>query len=104
MGKRDLKELNSRVQVLLLHLLKWQNQPDGRSPSWQATIVTQRIEIEALLRQSPSLRPKLTSEFVQNYANAVKRAVPETGLRKEDFPVGCPFTIEQILDEEFLPT
>jgi len=104
MGKRDLKELNSRVQVLLLHLLKWQNQPDGRSPSWQATIVTQRIEIEALLRQSPSLRPKLTSELVQNYANAVKRAVPETGLRKEDFPVGCPFTIEQILDEEFLPT
>jgi len=104
MGKRDLKELNSRVQVLLLHLLKWQNQPDGRSPSWQATIVTQRIEIEALLRQSPSLRPKLTSELVQNYANAVKRAVPETGLRTEDFPVGCPFTIEQILDEEFLPT
>jgi len=104
MGKRDLKELNSRVQVLLLHLLKWQNQPDGRSPSWQTTIVTQRIEIEALLRQSPSLRPKLTSELVQNYANAVKRAVPETGLRKEDFPVGCPFTIEQILDEEFLPT
>ena len=104
MGKRDLKELNSRVQVLLSHILKWQHQPDGRSPSWQTTIVTQRLEIEALLRQSPSLRPKLTSELVQNYVNAVKRAVPQTGLRKEDFPVGCPFTIEQILDEEFLPT
>jgi hypothetical protein len=33
MGKRDLKELNSRVQVLLLHLLEWQLEPEGRSRS-----------------------------------------------------------------------
>lgn len=103
MGKRDLKELNSRVQVLVSHLLKWQRHPDRLSPSWQSTIVSQRLEIDALLRQSPTLRPKLTSELVHNYAGAVKRAVPETGLRKEDFPVDCPFTVEQILDEEFLP-
>jgi hypothetical protein len=104
MGRRDVKELNSRVQVLLSHLLKWQRQPERRSPSWQSTIVTQRLEIDALLRQSPSLRPNLGSELARNYAGAVKRAVPETGLGKADFPVDCPFTVEQILDEEFLPT
>lgn len=103
MGKRDLKELNSRVQVLLSHLLEWQRQPDRRSPSWQSTIVTQRLEVDALLRQSPSLRPKLASELVHDYAGAVKRALPDTGLRREDFPVACPFTVEQILDDEFLP-
>ena len=31
MGKRDLRGLNSRVQVLLIHLLKWQLQPEKRS-------------------------------------------------------------------------
>ena len=103
MGKRDLKELNSRVQVLLAHLLKWQLQPDKRSPSWQTTIVTQRLEIEALLGQSPSLRPKLSSELAKNYSGAVKRTMPESRLSKDEFPRQCPFTVAQILDEDFLP-
>jgi hypothetical protein len=103
MGKRDLKELNSRMQVLLMHLLKWQLQPARRSPSWQSTIVAQRLEIDALLRQSPSLRPKVASELAANYVGAVKRAVPETGLGRDEFPVRCPFTVDQILDEDFLP-
>src|SRR5207253_2702824 len=60
MGKRDLRELNSRVQVVLAHLLKWQLQPKKRTRSWQITLLTQRSEIDTLLRDSPSLRPKLT--------------------------------------------
>jgi hypothetical protein len=103
MGKRDLKELNSRMQVLLMHLLKWQLQPDKRSPSWETTIITQRIEIAALIQQSPSLRPKLESELAANYAGAVKRALPETALRKDQFPSACPYRVDQIVDEQFLP-
>lgn len=103
MGKRDLKELNSRMQVLLMHLLKWQLQSARRAPSWQATMITQRLEIDAILRQSPSLRAKLASELGYNYAGAVKRAVPETGLDVGEFPPVCPFTLDQILDEHFLP-
>jgi hypothetical protein len=103
MGKRDLKELNSRVQVLLMHLLKWQLQPDRRSPSWQSTIVTQRLEIDALLQQSPSLRERLATELAANYAGALKRALPETGLSKDAFPARCPFTVDQMLEEESLP-
>jgi len=80
--ERDLKELNSRMQVLLMHLLKWRMQPDKRSSSWQSTIVTQRIEIDAILDQSPSLR---------------------AGLQPDRFPRDCPFTVVQILDEDFLP-
>jgi hypothetical protein len=103
MGKRDLKELNSRMQVLLMHLLKWKLQPDKRSPSWESTIVTQRLEIEALLQMSPSLRNRLTSELGRNYEGAVKRAVPESGLSGDHFPNKCPFSVKQALDEEFLP-
>jgi len=104
MGKRDLKEINSRLQVLLLHLLKWRLQPDKRSASWQSTIVTQRLEIEALLEMSPSLRTRLATGLARNHAGAVKRALPETGLDERDFPSACPFLIEQILDEGYLPT
>jgi hypothetical protein len=103
MGKRDLKELNSRVQVLVMHLLKCQFQPAMRSQSWTSTIVTQRIEIEADLKQSPSLKRKVRTGLPDNYAKAVRRAVAETGLPPGHFPAECPFTVDQILDPEFLP-
>ena len=103
MGRRDLKELNSRMRVLLIHLLKRHLQPEKRSRSWDSTIVSQRIEIEDDLKQSPSLRAKLRAEFKDNYEKAVRRAIVETGLARDRFPNECPFTLEQILDPEFLP-
>ena len=57
LGKRERAALESRLTVLLAHLLKWDFQPSKRSRSWQATIELQRTRIERLLRQSPSLRP-----------------------------------------------
>ncbi len=103
MGKRDVNELCSRMELLIAHLLKWKHQPRKRSISWRATIVTQRLEIRRLLRQSPSLRRHLSIEAVENYSGAVKRAAAQTGLKKGAFPSPCPFSQVQILDEEFLP-
>ena len=103
MGRRDVRELNSRMRVLLVHLLKWQVQPDQRAGSWRGTISAQRQELDALLEQSPSLRPKLESGLAGNYARAVKRAAAETGLESERFPHACLYRVEQILDEGFLP-
>ncbi|OFV87560.1 MAG: hypothetical protein A3J75_08035 [Acidobacteria bacterium RBG_16_68_9] len=103
MGKRDVDELCSRMEVLIAHLLKWKQQPRKRSTSWRATIVTQRLEIRRLLRRSPSLRRHLRSEEAENYDGALKRAAAETGLGRKTFPSVCPYSIEQILDEEFLP-
>ena len=103
MGRRDVRELNRRVQILLAHLLKWQTQSDQRSRSWRSTITVQRLELEGLLAQSPSLRPKLESGLGNNYARAVKRAVAETDLAADRFPPACPYRVDQILDEDFLP-
>ena len=89
--------------MLLVHLLKWHLQRSRRSRAWHATIVTQRQEIEDLLEQSPSLRPKLASALNKNYARAVQRARAETGLGRGRFSSDCPFTFDQILDPEFLP-
>ena len=103
MGRKDVRELNSRMQVLLAHLLKLQVQPDRGSPSWRATITAQRLELEGVLAQSPSLRPKLASGLAENYARAVKRATAETGLGSACFPVTCPYRVEQVLDADFFP-
>lgn len=103
MGKRDLRQLRSRLQVLVMHLLKCQYQPERQGTSWVKTIDHQRDEIEALLLDSPSLRGALTTSLAQIYPKAVRDACRETGLPCETFPECCPYTLDDILDEGFLP-
>jgi hypothetical protein len=103
MGKRDRRQLRSRLQVLVMHLLKWQYQPDKQSKSWLVTLDYQRDEIETLLLDSPSLRPELEKALETIYPKALRDACRETGLPKTAFPSLCPFTIEEILNQEFFP-
>jgi len=103
MGVSQRKELQSRLEVLLQHLLKWQLQPGLRGSSWRDTIDVQRFEISESLDDMPSLRPVLTGRLGKAYRAAVFKAWKETKLPKTDFAASCPFTIEQILDEEFYP-
>src|SRR5262245_42870083 len=103
MGRRNARELNSRMRVLVTQLLKWQFQPDQRSPSWLGPITAERQEIDSLLEQSPSLRRTLESSLQDSYVRAVKRAAAETGLAADRFPPACPYRVDQILDEHFLP-
>jgi hypothetical protein len=103
LGKRDWKELRSRLNVLVMHLLKYQYQPDQRSGSWSSTIRTQRDEINALLEQSPSLRRQVSIMLAERYKTPRHNAADETRLPIETFPEVCPWTVEQVLDEDFWP-
>ena len=103
MGKRERRELLSRLSVLMAHLLKWQAQPDRRGNSWNATIRLQRREINDLLVQMPSLRRYLAQNLTKAYGYGVVTAVADTGLPTESFPSTCPFEFEAVLDEGFLP-
>ncbi len=103
LGRRDRRELQSRLAVLLHHLLKWQCQPDMRSGSWRGTLAEQRMRIRRLLQDSPSLRSVLESSIDECYADAKVQASEETGLAIEAFPAECPYAIEAVLSVEFLP-
>lgn len=103
MGRRDRHELESRLTILVAHLLKWQAQPERRSSSWLATIREQRRQIARKLRDSPSLRPVLDDLLARIYADARSRAVAETGISEADFPANCAFTSDDILSASFLP-
>ena len=88
MGRRDRREIKSRLIVLLCHLLKWRMQPQMRSPSWSATIREQRRKIDELLGESPSLRPTLPEIPPPAYAEAREDAAAETGLAETAFSGG----------------
>jgi Domain of unknown function DUF29 len=103
MGRRERKSLRSNLVILLLHLLKWQHQPETRSGSWKGSIREHRRRIRDDLLDSPSLRPYLTEIMAATYGDARASAADETGLALTQFPNDCEYTIGQILDPEFLP-
>ncbi len=103
MGRSDRRELQSRLVVLTMHLLKWRHQPGVRSRSWSATIEEQRLQIENLFAELPSLRPLAGGMLGPAYSIARARAIAETGLADETFPPTCPFLLDDLLSRSYLP-
>ncbi len=102
MGGSRERELESRLGVLLAHLLKWRYQPDRRGRSWRLTIAEQRRRIARLLKRNPSLEPLLAETLEDAYGDALLMAARETDLDESAFPPACPFTLEEIMDANWL--
>ena len=102
MGRSEKRELKSRLIVLLMHLLKWQYQPEKRSESWRSTISEQRICLEELLEDSPSLQPLISEVFDDCYQKARLKASDETGIKLNFFPKESPFSLEETLQASLL--
>jgi hypothetical protein len=99
LGKRERRALESRLGVLLGHLLKWRFQLDySHRKSWRATINAQRRSINKLLAENPSLRPQLPALIASAFADGRDLVVAETPLDYSDLPEHCPWTAEQVLD------
>ncbi|MFO1371450.1 MAG: DUF29 domain-containing protein [Candidatus Competibacteraceae bacterium] len=103
MGASNRRALGSYLELVLLHLLKWQFQPERRGNSWVESIGKGRNAIERLLEESPSLTPQLSMKVEAEYRRARRQAAKETSLPLATLPDQCPFTIEQVLDAEYWP-
>ncbi len=105
-GKSEKRELASRMAILLAHLLKWQFQPERRSRSWTDTIEHQREAIDLALKDTPSLKSTLRNVDWRRvvWLDARARAHGETGLENEIFPRECPWTFEDAMSSDWLPS
>jgi len=103
LGKQQRQELRNRLSVLIGHLLKWEYQSSSRSRSWLATIRVQRRDALRLLKDNPSLKPYLEDVVSEAYENGRDLAMGETDLPEETFPVECPYSLTEILDNSFYP-
>lgn len=102
-GRSEKTEIESRLDVLLAHLLKWKYQPGARSSSWRGTITEQRTRIARLLRDSPSLRKYPAEIFSECFLSGRLLASKDSGMDFTLFPEAAPFSLEQALDDTFLP-
>jgi hypothetical protein len=102
LGKRDRRELTSRLRVLLAHLLKrlYVNLPENFN-GWEVTITEQRKQIQALLKDSPSLKPYLTGLLPGIYLDALELVSVE--YKQVRFPETCPFghEVDELLSKQY---
>lgn len=103
MGRSDKNGLKSNLKVLLMHLLKYKYQSKKRTNSWRYTIIEHRQRLRDTFKTSPSLYRFFEDIFNESYQDARELAAGETGLSINEFPPESPFTVEEVLNPDFLP-
>ena len=103
LARSQRRALRSHLQNLLLHLLKWQFQPERRGNSRQRSIDNARDKIDDLLMESPSIKDEFT-DIEKWYRRARRDAARETAIQVDDLPETCPFDLDsEVLSEDWLP-
>jgi len=101
-GLEEYHRLESALRVVMLHLLKWDHQPDRRSRSWTLSILEHRRRVHRRLRGSPGLKSQLDEALEGAYEDARLEAANETGLPLGVFPVRRPFDYAEIMERPII--
>ncbi|MCT7968514.1 DUF29 domain-containing protein [Laspinema sp. D1] len=106
LGKRDKRAICSDLMRLCEHLLKvkyWQQERETCIRGWTLEIRNFRLQIQLILKDSPSLKNYLQENFIQEYQNGRKLFLDATGFNSEFIPEDPCFSLEQVLDQDWLP-
>jgi hypothetical protein len=106
MGRSDRRALENLLTRLLEHLLKlayWQSEREYNQRGWKGEIRTFRIQLQKLLKESPSLKPYIADVFDECYQNARSVIIDVTGLPSDTFPQSMSASLEQVLDQNWFP-
>jgi hypothetical protein len=102
---RDKKRSGaSFLEQIIRHLLLieyWEMQKDYNYRHWASEIVNFRNQLE--IDMTTNLYQYLEKELDRIYKRAVRYVIIKTGLSKETFPTKCPYNMEQLLDNDWLP-
>ena len=81
-GKQERSEYTSHMIRVLLHMIKWEIQPERRGMSWWLSIVNGRNDAERILSRNPSLKPLLDEMHEEALKYAQRTALAETGIAR----------------------
>ncbi|MEA5621310.1 DUF29 domain-containing protein [Cronbergia sp. UHCC 0137] len=98
MSRSEKDALESNLIRVFQHLLKWNYQPQKRSPSWSYTIIEHSRRLNKAFKNSPSLKRHFDSVFDECYYEACKAAAVETQSLLATFPELCPFSKSDVLN------
>jgi hypothetical protein len=101
---RDTKRSGeSYLRQIIIHLLLieyWESEKINRC-HWAAEIVNFRSELETDMTTNLKKHLDLVKENM--YQKALKYVIKKTELNKTLFPIQCPYSLEQLLDDDWFP-
>jgi hypothetical protein len=106
LSRSDKRKLESLLIRLIEHLLKlghWQSEIIYSYNHWRREIRNFRKQINRELKASPSLKNYLVQIFEDSYQDAKELLADDSGLPIDTFPKEPIATLEQVLDEDWLP-
>ena len=96
-GASERARLDSILRVLVMHMLKWDQQPDFRTPSWVYSLEEQRRRYAKLMRQNPGLKSYQEEALESMFPIARSWAAAETHFDESEFPATCPYSWDDLL-------
>ena len=102
LGRSERFAIERQMERLLWHLLKWRDDPAVRPRrGWRLTLLDARGEIAK--RATGGLREYPAASLPEAYRRARRKAAVAMARPLADFPEQCPWPLDAVLDDEFLP-
>jgi Domain of unknown function DUF29 len=104
MSKIAIREMRSHLIIIMIHILKWNHQPQKRSWSWRISISNARDEIEDVQEETPSVTKKaIEGEWEKAFNKAVRRAAEEMKMTDKEEHNFKPeiLTWEEVFEKEY---
>jgi len=107
LGKSERRGISSHLAMVVEHLLKLQYARglfrEYNARGWRVSVRSARRQICKLLNESPSLRPQLEAMLADAYEDGRLEALRERRLKEDMLPKTSPWTLDQMMDDTFLP-
>ena len=106
LGRSEKRAVSSYLMRLCEHLLKikyWESEREMCFRGWKLEVRNFRLQIQEELETSPSLNSFLNDAFAKQYRNGRKLFLDLSDLSEKLIPKEPDFTLEQALDEDWLP-
>jgi hypothetical protein len=102
LGRERKNQVESLLRQIIIHLLLlqyWEAENARNGYHWKAEITEFRFQLNRILTKN--FYNYLSEEFALIYQNSLKYAQRKTNL--DIFPNQCPYTLDQLLDEDWFP-
>lgn len=95
------REVKNRLAIIIAHLLKIKFEPQRKSRSWLLTIDEQRDETKITIKKNPGIKHKLDRIYLEAYNSSKYIFQRDTLIDKKELPEECPYSLENLLDDNF---
>ncbi|MEH1824597.1 MAG: DUF29 domain-containing protein [Nostoc sp.] len=104
LGRRDKAKVASLLEQIIRHLLLlqyWTEESQYNSGHWKAEVRSFRNQLKRNL--TTNLYQYLENELASIYDDALRYIIEKTEGKLDNLPQYCTYTLEQLLDINYLP-